>query len=136
MATSSVSTCGEIESGDELSRLRQLCRAGELSQVRQFERELLRTLVCARDGRTGYTTLHSAALFHRPHILRMLLESGGAPDIAGYHDGQCPLHKVARYPGDERQIECVKLLLRAGAQIDQQDIRGNTDKGCGKESLT
>ena len=104
----------------------------EPCQVRQFEREVLRTLVRARDARTGYTTVHSAALFHRPQILRVLLDSGGAPDIAGYHDGQSALHKVARYPGDERQIECVKLLVRAGARIDQQDIRGNTDKGCGK----
>jgi len=87
---------------------------------------VLRTLVRARDARTGYTTVHSAALFHRPKILRVLLDNGGAPDIAGYHDGQSALHKVARYPGDERQIECVKLLVRAGARIDQQDIRGNT----------
>ena len=59
-------------------------------------------------------------------FVKYLLDNGSRPDITGSRDGQTALHKCARYRGGEGQSECAKLLHNGGANVNQQDMIGNT----------
>ena len=108
------------------SQLRHLCRAGQTNNIKELGEDLLRNAINSRDPITGYTALHSAAIFNRLDVIQLLLDYGAEIDIAGYRDGQTPFMKMARYAGGIRQIQCAQLLIEYGADINYQDNHGNT----------
>jgi ankyrin repeat protein len=71
----------------------------------------------------GQTPLHLAAISSNPEILKILLEFHGALDLEKRDDdGETPLLGLR----SDTQMESVKLLVRAGANINAQDSRGWT----------
>ena len=81
---------------------------------------------------SGDTVLHLAAAGHRVEIARMLLAAGADPLSAGSRRGSQPLHYAADgclqspHWNAKRQVEMIRLLLNAGANIDAQDKNGAT----------
>jgi hypothetical protein len=80
----------------------------------------------------GDTPLHLAAAGHRVEIARRLLSAGADPNAIQNHRRSGPLHYAADgCPGTgpfnaNRQVETIRLLVEAGAEIDAQDKNGAT----------
>jgi len=80
----------------------------------------------------GDTALHLAAAGYRVGIARSLLASGADPNAAGNHRKSSPLHYAADgfITGPvwdaKRQVETIRCLLQAGADIHLQDMNGAT----------
>jgi hypothetical protein len=80
----------------------------------------------------GDTALHAAAAGHRVQIVELLLAAGADPNAAGNRRRSQPLHyaadgnpqSAAGFP--KRQVEAIRLLLKAGAEIDAPDANGAT----------
>lgn len=69
------------------------------------------------------SALHLAARLARPKCLAALLQAGADPlSPIGELDGATPIH-LATWG---RNMECVWLLIRAGASIHDQDAHGKT----------
>jgi ankyrin repeat protein len=81
---------------------------------------------------SGDTILHVAAAGYRVEIARMLLAAGADPASAGNRRRSQPLH----YASDgslessswdaKRQVAMIRLLLKAGSNINAQDKNGAT----------
>lgn len=80
----------------------------------------------------GDTALHAAAAGARVEIVRLLLAAGANPGAAQNHRHSQPLHYAADghpdNPGwdERRQVEAMKLLLEAGADLHARDKNGAT----------
>ena len=80
----------------------------------------------------GDTALHVAAAGYRVEIARMLLAAGADPSSAKNRRCSQPLHYAAdgylENPSwnAKRQVAMIRLLLKAGANIDAQDKNGAT----------
>jgi len=80
----------------------------------------------------GDTALHLAAAGHRLDLVRLLLAAGANPNSTTNHRKSSPLHYAAdgclRGPDwdPKRQVETIRCLLDAGAEIDLQDKNGAT----------
>jgi len=80
----------------------------------------------------GDTALHLAAAGYRVEIVRLLLAAGADPNAATNHRRSTPLHYAADgyITGPvwdaKRQVETIRCLLDAGAEIDAQDKNGAT----------
>lgn len=77
----------------------------------------------------GTSPLHFAAGQVRPDILRVLLEYHTAVDVARRdNDGDTPLMRISTDSTFEENatLDCTKLLLRAGSDINAQDQNGST----------
>src|SRR6266700_1183929 len=78
----------------------------------------------------GDTALHLAAAGYRVEIIRLLLASGANPNAAANHRRSGPLHYAAdgyiNGPAwdAKRQVETIRCLLDAGADINAQDKNG------------
>ncbi len=106
---------------DELLRA---AGAGELDPVR-------RLIATGADvnaaNEIGYTPLMSAARSYRTAVVRLLLEQGANPN-AVCSDGITALHAaVGETPSlSEAQVECVRYLVEAGADVDARTNAGLT----------
>lgn len=68
------------------------------------------------------TPLHYAVSAATPRIVELLILSGA--DVHSTDNGDnSPLHYAARHTDD---LESVKILIRAGAQVDRKNAPGNT----------
>src|SRR5439155_26285215 len=80
----------------------------------------------------GDTALHLAAAGYRVEIVGLLLAAGADPNAAGNHRRSGPLHYAAdgyiNGPAwdAKRQVETIRCLLDAGAEINAQDKNGAT----------
>jgi hypothetical protein len=76
--------------------------------------------------------LHVAAAGHRVEIAKLLLEAGANPDSAENHRRSRPLHYAAdgyiisELWNEKNQVAMIRLLLKAGAEINAQDKNGAT----------
>ncbi|MDP1591945.1 MAG: ankyrin repeat domain-containing protein, partial [Prosthecobacter sp.] len=80
----------------------------------------------------GDTALHLAASGYRVEIIRLLLKAGANPNAATNHRRSSPLHYAAdgfiTGPAWDaaRQVETIRCLLDAGADLHAQDKNGVT----------
>ena len=80
----------------------------------------------------GDTPLHVAAAGYRVEIARMLLAAGADPGAAKNRRASRPLHYAAdgylesAHWDAKRQVAMIRLLLKAGAQLNAQDKNGAT----------
>src|SRR6266481_5748432 len=76
--------------------------------------------------------LHVAAAGHRVEIAKSLLEAGANPDSDENHRRSRPLHYAAdgyiisKLWNEKNQVAMIRLLLKAGAEINAQDKNGAT----------
>ena len=84
-----------------------------------------RTSVC---GSTGYVhPIHVAAWEGTPHILEGLLRNGASPNHPDQRFGGSPLHTSVKSNRDQQKtLECLKLLLKFGANVDAKDFNSET----------
>lgn len=74
----------------------------------------------------GWSPLHYAVYYSRPEIVRILLEYHTQDDLERRTaTGKTPLRAVWQVKGPET-IECIRLLVRAGANVNAQDSGGMT----------
>ena len=80
----------------------------------------------------GDTALHLAAAGYRVEIVRLLLAAGANPNAIQNSRKSSPLHYAAdgfiTGPAwhEKKQVETMRCLVRAGADIDLQDMNGAT----------
>jgi hypothetical protein len=80
----------------------------------------------------GDTALHFAAAGYRVEIVKLLLASGANPNAAANHRSSSPLHYAAdgciNSPVYDalKQVQTIRCLLDAGANIQLQDKNGAT----------
>jgi hypothetical protein len=100
--------------------------ATELTKSPQLERRLPHWIY-AKD-----TALHVAAAGYRVEIAKLLLDAGADPNSALNHRRSRPLHYaadgyvVSKLWSEKNQVAMIRLLLKAGAEIDAQDKNGAT----------
>jgi ankyrin repeat protein len=97
---------------------------GAAERVRELIAED-RTLVSGRSP-DGFTALHLAVFFGHPETARLLLDTGSdvTARTTNALDNQ-PLHAAAA--GEKtRRLECVRMLLEAGAPVNERQSGGST----------
>jgi ankyrin repeat protein len=78
------------------------------------------------------TALHAAAAGYRLEIAKLLLNAGADPNSGLNHRRSRPLHYAAdgyiisELWNEKRQVAMIRLLLKAGAEINAQDKNGAT----------
>ena len=81
---------------------------------------------------TGDTALHVAAAGYRTEIAKLLLAAGAEPNSSNNRRKSGPVHYAADgYLANpkwsaEKQVTMIRLLLKAGADVDAQDKNGAT----------
>jgi hypothetical protein len=117
---------------DDQARVRELLGADpglatkRVEEVKLYQSKIFHWLY------VGDTALHLAAAGHREKIARTLLAAGADPNAAANHRGSGPLHYAADGyivgpawdPG--RQVQTIRILLDAGADIHVRDKNGAT----------
>jgi len=116
---------------DDCGRAKQLLKkepalATELFEKPRLERRLPHWIY------TKDSPLHVAAAGYRVEIAKVLLKAGANPNSAENHRRSRPLHYAADgyvisdLWNEKNQVGTIKLLLKAGAEIDAQDKNGAT----------
>lgn len=78
------------------------------------------------------TALHVAAAGYRVEIAKLLLDAGADPNSALNHRRRGPLHYaadgyiVSKLWTEKNQVAMIRLLFKAGAEINAQDKNGAT----------
>lgn len=117
---------------DDNSRLLELIKADHGLVTQQVERPKLYTAKIFHWLYIGDTALHLAAAGHRDEIAKSLLAAGADPRAAGNLRHGTPLHYAADgyLEGSdwnpEKQVNTIRALLAAGAEIDAPDKNGAT----------
>ena len=70
----------------------------------------------------GYTPLHFALYYNQEHITKLLIEKGADLSLTEDEYNKTHLH----FAVDKSDVDLVALLLKKGADPNQQDIDGNT----------
>jgi ankyrin repeat protein len=100
--------------------------ATELTKTPRLERQLPHWIY------GGDTALHVAAAGHRVEIAKLLLKAGASPNSAENHRRSGPLHYaadgyiVSELWNEKNQVAMIRLLLKAGAEVNAQDKNGAT----------
>jgi len=100
--------------------------ATELAKTPRLERRLPHWIY-AKDS-----ALHVAAAGYRVEIAKLLLKAGANPNSAENHRRSRPLHYAAdgyiisKLWNEKNQVAMIRLLLKAGAEINAQDKNGAT----------
>src|SRR5882672_7569714 len=116
---------------DDSDKVRNLLQgkptlAKELTKTPRLERQLPHWIY------TKDTALHVAAAGYRVEIAKLLLKAGANPNSAENHRRSRPLHYAAdgyiisKLWHEKNQVAMIRLLLKAGAEIDAQDKNGAT----------
>jgi hypothetical protein len=116
---------------DDRESVRKLLReepalAQELTKTPRLELRLPHWIY-AKDS-----ALHVAAAGYRVEIAKLLLDAGADPNSALNHRRSGPLHYAAdgyivgKLWNEKNQVAMIRLLLKAGAQINAQDKNGAT----------
>ena len=98
--------------------------AGRVTEARYYDQKIFHWVY------VGDTALHLAAAGYRVEIVRLLLASGSDPNASMNHRHSSPLHYAADgyISGPdwdpERQVQTIKRLLAAGADVNAQDKNG------------
>ena len=98
--------------------------AGNLDNLRP---EMLQQQNSVSGSNSYVHPLHVAAWEGSPQILEGLLQSGASPDHPDQTFEGGPLHTCVKSNRDQQKtLECMKLLLRYGANVDAKDLNGET----------
>jgi len=81
-------------------------------------------------GYEEYTILMAAANQGNPDMVETLLESGALPSIPSPKTGETPLHAAAAKGLSKGTLECVQLLLEAGADPNTKAKSGVETATC------
>lgn len=117
---------------DDRAGVRELLKKNPALSIRAVETLARCEVGIAHWIYAGDTALHVAAAGYRVEIAKMLLADGADPTSAGNHRRSQPLHYAADgyldnpFWNADRQVETIRLLLQAGADIHAQDRNGAT----------
>ncbi len=117
---------------DDASAVKKLLRADASLATRLIEKPKLHRSKIFHWIYVNDTALHLAAAGYRLEIVKLLLAAGADPNAAKNMRKSMPLHYAAdgclTCPAwnAKRQVETIRLLLRGGADIHQQDMNGAT----------
>ncbi len=117
---------------DDLARVRRLLKSDLQLVFEQIEDPILYQSKIFHWLYAGDTALHLAAAGYREKIVQALLAAGADPNAAANHRHSTPLHYAADGyivgPAWDatRQVKTIRLLLKAGAEIDAADANGAT----------
>jgi hypothetical protein len=117
---------------DDRPRARELLKADPGLAKRLIDEARLYESKIAHWIYVGDTALHLAAAGHRVELVRLLLGAGADPNSTKNHRQSGPLHYAADgyITGSdwnaERQVQTIRYLLDAGANINGQDKNGAT----------
>lgn len=84
----------------------------------------------------GQTALHISSLWGSVESLQVLIENGADVNSQNRIAGMTPLHCAIRgtfqsfHETHSRRLECIKLLIAAGADPSICDRKGNDAEGC------
>src|SRR5678815_1898359 len=117
---------------DDRSAAKKLLRADAGLATRLFQKPKLYRAGIFHWIYAGDTLLHLAAAGYRVEIALLLLASGADPNAAKNMRKSSPLHYAADgfitgpVWNAKRQVETIRCLLDAGANIHLQDMNGAT----------
>ncbi|MEP6714833.1 MAG: ankyrin repeat domain-containing protein [Terriglobia bacterium] len=117
---------------DDPARVTELLEADRGLVTRQVEDAKLYEAKILHWLYVGDTALHLAAAGYREKIVKILLAAGADPNAAGNHRRSGPLHYAADGYSigpawdPQRQVETIRILLKAGADLHAADKNGAT----------
>ena len=117
---------------DDRTRAKILLKSDRSLATRRIEKPKLYRSQIFHWIYAGDTALHLAAAGYRVEIARLLLAAGANPNAAANHRQSGPLHYAADgYVNGplwdaKRQVQTIRCLLDAGADVNAQDKNGAT----------
>jgi hypothetical protein len=115
---------------DDRSAVKKLLKSDNGLATQRIEKAKLYRFEILHWIYLGDTALHLAAAGYRVEIVRLLLAAGADPNAAGNHRQSGPLHYAAdgyvigAAWNPKRQVQTIRCLLDAGAQVNAQDKNG------------
>ena len=88
----------------------QLYEASKYGRVDEVERLLARGAPVDWKGNYGWTALHTACIYNKPDVVKILTQQGGIDVNVQDTDKDTPLHYACHYG----YLKCVQLLMATG----------------------